>query len=147
MRHALKLLIVCSLLAVATPAFADFRVTDERAGFITMTTTTSTAVVVGTVMMTVVSARKDPTALQRYLRHNEQTVRAAMTLGAGEVVADLGAFFGVPAARLPEFARLLRRHRAVLTEASFDRRDVEKFTRLVETSMRFEPSLRAVLDA
>lgn len=143
MRHALMLLTTVLCVATARPAAAQFLATDDRPEFITLSTTTTSAVVVGVIMLTVVSVRKDPTALKRYMEQNEPAVRAAFALGGGAVLDDIGTFFGIDERHSARFAALLRRHREVLLDAVFVRRDGERFAELVASAMRLDPRLRA----
>ena len=105
---------------------------------ITMTTATSSAVVVGTIMLTVVNVRKDPSAMHRYLKQNEPAVRAALTVGGGAVLHDIAAFFEVAPRHHRRFAALLRRHRTALSRAAFDDDAPGRFVAIVETALSFD---------
>jgi len=136
MRHVLTFLTFLSVAAIALPASAQFLAYDERPEYIISTTTTTSAVAVGVIMLTVVNVRKEPSALRQYLDHNEPAIRAAMAVGAGEVVDDLGLWFGVPERDLHRFGRLLRRHRANLQRIAYDERDADRFIQAVEEALR-----------
>lgn len=125
------------LVGALTPrwASAQFIATDDRPEFIVMSTSTTTAVAVGVIMLTVVSVKKDPTAMNRYLRQNEPAVRAAFAIGGGSVIDDLAGFFELDPARVGEFAALLRRHRKALCKAAYDDRDLVLFATLVQSAL------------
>ena len=138
MRHLSTAIVLLACVLASAPAAAQWLATDDRPEMISLSTVTSTAVVVGTIMLTVVSVKKEPTAMRRYLRANEPAVRAALTIGGGEIIADIAAFFEVPRHHHDAFAAVLRQHRTGLLAAIYRDDDVDRFVAIVLNS--FAPS-------
>jgi hypothetical protein len=131
----------------ATSAFAQYFASEERPGLIISTTTTTSALVGGVIVLTVVSVKKEPTAmLRRYLRSNETAVRAALATGGGPALRDVAGIFGVrDEERYRAFAQMARHQRDRWTRLAYDTGDVDHLVRLVRTTMQFDPRLRASL--
>lgn len=148
-------------LAVPTLAWAQDGTSDGQGALLTTTSTTSTtavAVAAGGITTTLV-AKDDATTPspekreQRkrttlvYLRHNPTAALAASALGARGAARDLAQLFGVRAAHLQAFARLLRgqRHRLKALLAHPDQIDmvrVDVFMRHIEDAMSRDRALR-----
>lgn len=128
------------MLFFAAPAFAQYNANDNRPELIFSTTCTTSAVVVGAIMLTVVSVKKEPTALRNYLRMNAPSVRALLATGAGAELADVAAFFGVGDDQLERFGRLLRKNRRDLERYAFRDDDIDAFVRRVSLAMRLDPT-------
>jgi hypothetical protein len=128
----------------ATSASAQYFASEDQPGFIVSTTTTTSAIVGGVIMLTVVSVKKEPTAMLRhYLRHNETAVRSGLALGAGDSLRDLAAIFGVvDERRFQAFAQMARRTRKQWLRLAYDTENVERLMRLVHTAMQLDPALR-----
>ena len=141
-RLASTLVLLGLTLGATAPAAADWRATEDRPEMISLTTMTTSAVVVGVIMLTVHSTKKEPTVLRRYLDQNEPAVRAAVALGAGRATTDVAAMFGVPKAHDAAFGRLLRRHRAALLRAAYVDRDIFAVIDIVEGGILMDPVLR-----
>lgn len=127
-----------------TNASAQYFANEDRPGMIVSTTTTTSALVGGAIMLTVVSVKKEPTAMLRhYLRNNETAVRASLATGGGDALRDVAAFFGIDdERRFRVFARLARGDRERWTRLAYEVDDVEGLVRAVRTSMQFDPRLR-----
>ncbi|TXD34732.1 hypothetical protein FRC98_18030 [Lujinxingia vulgaris] len=104
---------------VASPGFAQSEPTNGTPFyndiFSLSTSTTTTAVVVGAVILTVTLVNDTSAALDVYLDDNAALVQQDLHLGGGEATADLAAIFGVPAAEHEAFAQLLFETRQALS--------------------------------
>lgn len=134
-KYALLAAATAALCLCSAPASAQYNANDNRPELISSTTCTTSAVVVGTIMLTVVSVRKDPTALRNYLRGNEPAVRAALATGGGGALADIAAFFGVDERELGRFGRVVRRHRRELQRLAFADDDAAGFVRRIVVAL------------
>lgn len=142
MRHALSILMLLACTLGARSATGQALATERRPEFITMTTATSSAVVVGTIMLTVVNVRRDPSAMHHYLKQNEPAVRAALTVGGGAIVRDIAAFFDIAPRHHRQFAALLRRHREALNQAAFGDSAARTFVSIVNAAIAHDQEFR-----
>ncbi|RDV37434.1 hypothetical protein DV096_13045 [Bradymonadaceae bacterium TMQ3] len=105
------LCVMAAALLVASPGFAQSEPTNGTPFyndiFSLSTSTTTTAVVVGAVILTVTLVNDTSAALDVYLDDNAALVQRDVHLGGGEATADLAALFGVPAEGHEAFAQLL----------------------------------------
>lgn len=146
MRKLIPILFALGAFASSAPAAAQYWANEERPAMIFSTTTTTSAVAVGVIMLTVVNVNKDRAALQQYLKQNEPALRAAIGLGAGDVLTDLAAFFGIRGDdQLRAFAKLIRLERSSLEHYAWIRPDVDKFVRHMRMAMTMNPLLRSVI--
>lgn len=111
----------CALLVVLGPLEVNAQEDTGNETFLstTSTSTTSTAMVTALGVLTVVTITPKPgnRALRRYLESNAVAVQDSLSTGSGDVVADLGAAFGLQdaARQQPAFASVLRAHHASLS--------------------------------
>lgn len=138
MRRLFTIIALFVGLLYGSTASAQLLATDERPELISASTSTSSAIVAGIIMLTVVNTKKDPTVMQRYLRENEPAVRAALAIGGGDAIADLAEFFDIAESGHARFAKMLRRHRALLLTAAYERRDAHEFTKLVDAALTYD---------
>ena len=101
-----------------------------------MSTGTTTAVVAGAIVLTVVSIKKEPKTLALYLQANEPAVRAALALGAGDALDDLASLLGLPADLRHRLGPALRSRRRELTTAAFETRDAARFREIALAAAR-----------
>lgn len=96
---------------VASPGFAQSEPTNGTPFyndiFSLSTSTTTTAVVVGAVILTVNLVNETSAALDVYLDDNAVAVQQDLHLGGGAATADLARIFGVPSPGHEAFAQLL----------------------------------------
>jgi len=78
------------------------------------TSTTTTAVIVGVVLLTVTLVNDSSAALETYLHENGALVQHDLYTGGGAATSDLAALFGVPTSEHEAFAALLFEERDAL---------------------------------
>jgi hypothetical protein len=132
---------------IAAPAQAQDDSESTGALSTTSTITTSTAVCVGGIFLTMVAVTPSKrSSLQEFLRQNHHGVSQDLALGDGPASQDLAALFSIPPADRAAFARALRAQRAALAPAlrrgTFDDRDTEAFIDAVLTTMDRDDALR-----
>lgn len=137
-KRTFGMLIAALITCTSSAALAQVYAHEDRPELITSTTSTTSAVAVGVIMLTVVSIQRS-SAIETYLRDHEIATREALALGAGPAVGDLAALFDVPQTRVPEFGRLLRQHRAHLVRLAFRERDPAALTRFLEVTITLDP--------
>lgn len=103
---------------IAAPAAAQDDSESTGALSTTSTITTSTAVCVGGIFLTMVAVTPTKRAsIQEFLRQNHHALAQDLAAGAGPTAQDLAALFSVPPAQRGAFARALRAERAMLAPA------------------------------
>ena len=111
----------------------------------TSTSTTSTAVLVGGVLLTFQLVRSSMAEVETYLEHNAVALQHALYLGGGESTRDLATLFEVPEDHLPAFTSLLFEHRdeisGILLRAESRSLRAQVFTEFVVEKMLRDPLL------
>lgn len=137
---------------LAAPAWAQDD--SETTGVLstTSTITTSTAVCVGGIFLTMVAVTPSKrSSLQEFLRQNHHALSQDIALGDGPTSRDLAALFSVPPDQRATFARALRAQRAQLAPAlargTFHDQDTDRFIAVSLAAMSQHEALRPALQA
>ncbi len=105
------------LLLIPVSASAQFYSTpDDNVGLFISATTTSTGVVGGLVMLTVVESQRDPKKVTAFLKNNASRLRGALALGAGNVFYDFAKLLAIPKNEIPKFVSTLRKNRKYVSD-------------------------------
>jgi hypothetical protein len=131
---------------ITAPAAAQDDSESTGALSTTSTITTSTAVCVGGIFLTMVAVTPTKRAsIQEFLRQNHHALAQDLATGSGPTAQDLAALFSVPPAQRGKFTRALRAERALLSPAlkrgTFETRDTDQVIAAVFLVMERDEAL------